>query len=151
MKDRNWFMQAVVLSFISLFRNYRTLPVPAQSYLNYCLCLIPTLDYHFQKQEHLKNFAWVKLFQLPYLIRGIAGSYSLTKNLKVIKLKTEISSLRRSFCHSVLYSQITGPYQFLLQIIENTAFVKELHYIISSKNRNIWKIWWEVSSFNYRI
>ena len=127
MKDRNWFMQATVFSFISLFRNYRTLPVPAQSYLKYCLCVIPTLDYHFQKQEHLKNFAWVELFQLPYLIRGIAGSSSFTINLKVIKLKTEISSLRRSFCSSFLYSQITGPYQFLLQVIWKTAFAKELH------------------------
>ena len=127
MKDRNWFMKAVLLSFISLFGNYRTLRVPAQSYLKYCLCLLVTLDYFFQKQEHLKNFAWVKLFQLPYLIRGIAGSSSFTINLKVIKLKTEISSLRRSFCSSFFYSQITGPYQFLLQIIWNTAFAKELH------------------------
>ena len=55
MKDRNWFMQEVLFAFFFLFTNYITLPVVAQNYLKYCFCYLATLDYLFQKQEHLKK------------------------------------------------------------------------------------------------
>ena len=42
--------------------------------------------------------------------------------------------------------EITGPYQFLLKIIWNPALPNYLHWIICSKNKNIWKIREEVSS-----
>ena len=55
MKDRNWFVQEVLFAFFFLFTNYITLPVVAQNYLKYCFCYLATLDYLFQKQEHLKK------------------------------------------------------------------------------------------------
>ena len=52
MIDRNWFFHDLLPSFsVALY-------------------------YLFEKQEHLKNFAKSKLFYSPYLIRGIAASYS---------------------------------------------------------------------------
>ena len=62
MKDRNWFMQEVLLSFFSLFENYRTLPVAAQIHLKYCFFQIVTPNFLFQALENLENFARVKLF-----------------------------------------------------------------------------------------
>ena len=62
--DRNWFFHELLRSFLV------------------ALC------YLFQKQEHLKNFARSKLFYPPYLIRGIAASYSSTSKLKIIKWMT---------------------------------------------------------------
>ena len=82
------------------------------------------LDYLFRKQEYLKNLARSKLFYPPYLIRGIAGPYSSTSTLKIIKWKTEIGSCRSSLGPSFPDWEITGPYQFVLKIIWNIAFLK---------------------------
>ena len=102
--------------------DYRTLPVPAQNCLNYYFSHLVALDYVFQRQGNLKNLARSKLLHLPYLIRGIVGSYGSTSNLKVIKWKTDIGSFRSSFGPSFSNWEVPGPYSFLLQIIWNTAF-----------------------------
>ena len=83
-------MKKLFWSFFSKFGNYRTLPVPAQNYLKYCFSQIVTQDSLLQQQENLINFATGKVFLLPYLIRGNAGSYGFTMKLKIIKQKTEI-------------------------------------------------------------
>ena len=90
----------------------------------YCPSQIVTPDYLFQKQKHLKNLARGKLFQQPYLIRSIADSYRFTLNFKIFKWKTEIDSSRSSFHPSIPNWEITGPYQLLLKIIWNTAFLR---------------------------
>ena len=90
----------------------------------YCLSQIATPDYLFQKQKHLKNLARGKLFQQPYLIRGIADFYRFTVTLKIFKWKIEIDSCRSSFHPSFPNWEITGPYQLLLKIIWNTAFLR---------------------------
>ena len=77
----------------------------------------------FQKQEHLKNLARCKLSYSPYLIRGIPVSYSFTSNLVIIEGKAEIVSGRSFFGRSFANSENTGPYQFLLKFIWNTAFL----------------------------
>ena len=66
------------------------------------------VDSLFQKQEYLKNLAWIKLFELPYLIGGIVGFYTFTVNLKVIKSNREIGSCSRSFGPSIENWEITG-------------------------------------------
>ena len=83
-------MQGLLWPFISCIRNSRTLPVPAQNYLKYCFSQIVTQDSLLQQQENLINLATGKVFLLPYLIRGNAGSYGFTMKLKIIKQKTEI-------------------------------------------------------------
>ena len=54
------------------------------------LFLLSYTDYLFQKQEHLKNLARSKLFYLPYLIRGTAGSYSFTFKFKNYQMKGKL-------------------------------------------------------------
>ena len=61
--------------------------------------------------------------------------------------KTEIGSWRVSFGLSCLNWQIPGPDKFLLKINWNIDFLKMLHWIICSKNKNIGNIWQEVSSY----
>ena len=87
-------MREVLLSFFYLFENYRTLSVPAKNYIKYCFSQIVTPNFLSQKHENLESLARGKLFQLPYLRRSIASSYSYILNLKVIKRKTEIGSCR---------------------------------------------------------
>ena len=84
--------------------------------------LVPR-DYLFQKEENMKNLAWVKLFSLPYLIRGIAGSYRFTLKLKIIKWNAENRSCRNSFGPSFPNCEIIRPYQLLLKIIWNNTFL----------------------------
>ena len=62
-----------------------TLPVPAQNCLKHSFSSLVTLDYIFQKQDHLIKIARVKVFYLLYLIRGIAGFYDFFLNLNIIK------------------------------------------------------------------
>ena len=121
-KDGNWFLQQLLWSFFFWSGDYRTLPVPAQNCLNYCFSQLVALDYVSQRQENLKNLARSKLLHPPYLIRGIAGSYFSTSNLKFFKWKTDIGSCRSSFGPSLSNWKVTGPYSFLLKIIWNTAF-----------------------------
>ena len=71
-----------------------------------------------------------KLFYLPQLIRGIAGSYSFTLNLKNVKWKTEIDSCRSSFGPSFPNREITQPYQLLLNMKDRNWFMKELLFAI---------------------
>ena len=105
------------MSFFYLFENYRTLSVPAENYIKYCFSQIVTPNFLSQKHENLESLARVKLFQLPYLRRSIASSYSYILNLKVIKGKTEIVSCRSSFGPPFPNWEITVIYQFLLKII----------------------------------
>ena len=90
-------MEEFLWSFFAQFENYRTLPVPAQKYFKYCFSQIVTQDSLLQQQENLINLATGKVFLLPYLIRGITGSYGSTMKLKIIKQKTETGSGRSSF------------------------------------------------------
>ena len=129
-----------------LVRSYKILPVPAQNYLKK-----NTLFYLFQKQKYLKNLARSKLFNSPYLWTDIAGSYSFTSNLKIIWWKTDIGSFRNSFGSSFVNWEVTGPHKFLIKVIWNIVFLSLLslcYTLICSNNKNIWKVWQEVSSFN---
>ena len=74
--------------------------------------------------------ARVKLFYLPYLIRGIAGFYSFFLNLKIIKWKEEICSCRSSFGPSFPNWEITGPYQLLLKMKGRNWFMQELLLVL---------------------
>ena len=69
----------------------------------------------------------------------------------MIKLKTESRSCKSFVGASITYSEITGPYQFLLQMIRNIAFLRQLHPIFCYKNKKILKLWQEVRFFNYLI
>ena len=126
MKNRNWFMQQLLWSFFSQFVNYRPLPVPAQNYLKYCFSQIVTKDSQLVQRENQINLARCKVFLLPYLLSGIARSYTFNKNLKIIKWKTYIGYCRSSFRHSFPNWEITGLYQFLFKSFWNTAFLNYL-------------------------
>ena len=146
MKVLNWFMQQLIWSFFLELGASRTLPVPTQNYLKYCFSWIVTLDYVFEKQEHLENLARNTLFYPPYLITDIAASYSFSWSLKITKWKTEIGSCRRSFSPCFRNWESTRPCQFLPKIVWNIPFRNELHFITCSKTKNIWKFWQEVST-----
>ena len=66
---------------------YKTLPVSDQNYLKYCIFAVVTLFYLFQDQEYSKRLARGKLFDLPYLWKGIAGSYSFHFRFKNYQIK----------------------------------------------------------------
>ena len=61
--------------------------------------------------------------------------------------KTEISSCSSSFGPCFLNWEITGPYKFLLNINWYIGFLKMLHWINCSKNKNIGNIWPDATSF----
>ena len=73
-----------------------------------------------------------KLFEILLFLNSYTGlsvqttrtSENFTLNLKIIKWKTEIGSCRSSFGPSFPNWEITGPYQLLLKIIWNTAFLR---------------------------
>ena len=117
----------------------------------------------------LELISWTisSMFWSTYLlkIKWLAESQpdSFTSHLKIV-LKKDIGFYRSSFGPSFKW-EIIAPYHFLLQIfylkyytymhllnttiIEfswNIAFLKLLHWIICSENKNLWKTWQEVSS-----
>ena len=94
---------------------------------------------------------WQEVSSLTTLSLKIAGSYSFTSNLKIIWWKTDIGSFRNSFGSSFVNWEVTGPHKFLIKVIWNIVFLSLLslcYTLICSNNKNIWKVWQEVSSFN---
>ena len=98
-----------------------------------------------------EKFGKMQAVLTAYLIRSIAGSYSFSIYVKIIKPKSEIVSCRRAFGPSFPNSKIRRLYQLLPEIIWNITFRRYLHQIIRFKKKKIWKIWQNASSFNYLI
>ena len=74
-----------VLSVVSLLECYSTLQVSDENSLKYYISAVVVICDLFQQQEYWKSLARSKLYDSPYLWKGIAGSYSFTSNLKFIK------------------------------------------------------------------
>ena len=64
--------------------------------------------------------------------------------LVLLLLIQRLKDLTSSFANL----EITRTYQFFLKIMWNIAFLKELHWIIISKNKKIGKILQDLISFN---
>ena len=108
--------------------------------------------------EKLQNLTscCLKVIEILIFLKSYTGlSVLKTKILEIFgkekdlsfKWKTETGSYRSSFSPSFLNWKITGPYKFLLKLIWKIPFLEMLHWIICSRNKNIWNIWQEVGSF----
>ena len=118
--------------------------------------------------QTLNHFQYVLIHIIFWKRKSLAESqpYSITSNLKIV-LNKEIRFYRTSFGPSFKL-EIIALYHFQLEILYlkyicvhllNTtiieiswdiAFLKFFHSIICSKNK-IWKVWHELSSFNYLL
>ena len=92
----------------------------------------------------MKNLGKNKLFNSPYVWEDTAGSYIFTSNLKIIKYNL-LMQLWICWCRASFYPFfLVRSYKILPVPAQN--YLKKIHFFISSKNKNIWKIWQEVSS-----
>ena len=140
MKVTNWLMQQLVWSFLLELGASRTLPVPSQNYLKYCYPWIVTLDYVFQKQEHLKNLARSKHFYRLYLTRGIAGCYSSTLRLKNINSKHKLVHAGAPLVLLFLIGRLEDLTSYCLKLVEILLFSISCTGLSFQKTRTFWNI-----------